>query len=79
MTTSSTGATYLIKNAHTLRIENLLDSATSSISASGLMTQPTNRQVSKATMGMMTELDTKSNKSSSEEPSPSGWMNDSPL
>ena len=45
----------------------------------GLIIQPTNTQVRSATIGIMTELEMKSAKSSSEEPSPNGWMNESTL
>ena len=47
--------------------------------AFGLMIQPTKMQVSSATIGMITELEMKSKKSSSVVPSPIGSMNDKPL
>ena len=52
---------------------------TSSMIVFGLIIQPTNTQVRSATIGIMTELEMKSAKSSSEEPSPNGWMNESTL
>ena len=76
MTTTSTGAMYLMTTVHAFSARKLLDSFTSSTMAFGLMIHPTNTQVKSATMGMMTEFEMKSKKSSSVVPAPSGSMND---
>ena len=79
MTTTSTGATYFTMTDHAFAILKGVEMRTSSIIVFGLMIQPTNTQVKSATIGMITELEMKSAKSSSEEPSPNGWMNESTL
>ena len=75
MTTSTTGATYLMTTDQTLANLNSADSRTSSIMTLGLMIQPTKMQVRSAAMGIMTELEMKSKKSRMLEPGPSGSMN----
>ena len=79
MMITSTGAMYLIMIVQAPAAENLLEMRTSSMMVLGFTIQPTNTQVSSATMGMSTELEMKSAKSRIEEPAPSGSMNDSPL
>ena len=79
MTTTSTGATYLMMTIQAFSTLNSLEIFTSSTMAFGLMIQPTKMQVSSATIGMITELEMKSKKSSSVVPSPIGSMNDKPL
>ena len=68
------GAMYLMMTVHTGARPNLLDWRTSSMIVFGLIIQPTKMQVRTATMGISTELETKSKKSSSCVPGPSGSM-----
>ena len=70
---------YLIMIVQAPAAVNLLEMRTSSMMALGLMIQPTNTQVSSATMGMSTELEMKSAKSSMEEPAPKGSMKEATL
>ena len=79
MTMTKMGAMYLIMMVQGLARANFDEARTSSMIAFGLIIQPTNTQVSNATMGIMTELEMKSKKSSSWVPGPSGSIQISPL
>lgn len=79
ITATRIGAMYLIITTQAFSALNSLEISISSTSVLGLMIQPTNTHVRIATMGMSTEFDMKSKKSSNVEPSPMGWMNESEL
>ena len=74
MMITKTGATYLIITDQAPAGLKGAEMRTSSISVFGLMIQPTKMQVSNATIGINTEFEKKSAKSSSELPAPSGSM-----
>ena len=74
-----TGAMNLIMIVQAFSSLNALDSLISRARMFSLTSQPNMIQVKISTIGMMTELEMKSKKSSSEEPSPSGCMPESTL